>query len=184
MNPFANRSPRQRLMTGAALGLLAAACGDLRPPHQEPQVVLAISTVPADVSCLRLTAAGPGRTFSREVEAMPGASIDEAFSGLPLGTVNFLAEAFPASCTSVSKATIATWISDPAQAAVVVGRLATVALTLHRNGRAKVSVDFVDEPLCQPAGATCITDLECCSHACTRGACEAGGDAGAPPDAR
>jgi hypothetical protein len=166
---------QRRLMTAAALALLG--CGELHPPRQDPQVVLAISTVPPDVACLRLTAAGPGRTFSREIDTMPGANVDESFAGLPLGTVQFLAEAFPAACTSVSKATIATWISDPAQVAVVLGRLASVALTLHRNGRAKVSVDFADEPTCQPPAAPCLTDAECCSRACTKGICDA------PPDA-
>jgi hypothetical protein len=130
-------------MTAAALALLG--CGELHPPRPDPQVVLAISTVPADVACLRLTATGPGRTFSREVDTMPGASVDESFGGLPLGPVQFLAEAFPAACTSVSKATVPTWISDPSQINIAVGRLSSVSLTLHRNGRAKVSIDFADD---------------------------------------
>jgi hypothetical protein len=155
---------------------LAAGCGETRlgrSTEKEVQVVLAITAVPADVTCVRLTAAGPGRTVTRELDVMAGAEVNEALAGLPLGTVDFKGEAFTGACTAVSKTTIPAWVSDPVQEAIVLGRIATVALTLHRNGRAKVTLDFADEAACQPLAAACLTNTECCSRRCTKGICQA-----------
>jgi hypothetical protein len=152
-----------------------AGCGETRlgrSLEREVQIVLAITAVPSDVTCVRLTAAGPGRTVTREVDVMPGAEVSEAFGGLPLGTVDFLGEAFSGACTAVTKATIPSWASDPVPAAVVLGRIATISLTLHRNGRAKVNVDFADEAACQPIASACLTSAECCTGTCTRGTCQ------------
>jgi hypothetical protein len=154
------------------LALAAAGCGDTRlgrSRQEAVQVVLAITAVPADVTCVRLTAAG--RTVARELDVAAGAEVNEAFGGLPLGPVEFKAEAFTGACTAVSKSTIPAWVSEPAQEAIVLGRIATVALTLHRNGRAKVTLDFADEAPCQPLAAACTTNAECCSRSCTRGVC-------------
>jgi hypothetical protein len=159
-------------------------CGETRLGRsggKEVQVVLAISAVPSDVTCVRLTAAGPGRVVTREVDVMAGAEVSEAFGGLPLGTVEFTGEAFTGACTAVSKATIPAWVSEPVQEAVVLGRIVTVALTLHRNGRAKVVLDFADEATCIPTGSACLTSAECCARSCLRGLCQprdAGGDDG------
>jgi hypothetical protein len=150
-------------------------------PAERGEVVLAINSVPVDVACIRVSASGPDRAVSRELDVMAGAALNEPFSGLPLGTVVFTAEAFSAACESVTKATVPAWISDPAPTAVVLGRIASVALTLHRNGRAKVGIDFSDEPACSPPAAACLTSAECCSRACGRGVCQPVD--GGPPDA-
>jgi hypothetical protein len=181
-------SPAVRRLAAAAtltavVNLTAAGCGDTRLGRglqKETQVVLAITAVPTDVTCVRLSATGQGRTVTREVDVTAGAEVNEAFGGLPLGTLQFLGEAFPGACTAVTKATIPTWVSEPAEAAIVLGRIASVALTLHRNGRAKVTLDFADESACQPLGASCLATAECCSKHCIRGACTAGADAAAP----
>jgi hypothetical protein len=164
------------------LGLGLGGCGETRLGRgleRDVQIVLAITAVPSDVTCVRLTAAGPGRTVTREVDVMPGAEVSEAFGGLPLGTLDFLGEAFPGACTAVTKATIPSWASDPVQAAVVLGRIATIALTLHRNGRAKITVDFADEAACQPIASTCLTSAQCCTGTCTRAVCQPTPDAAA-----
>lgn len=159
--------------------LSTAACGGLGAPRPEDvQVVLALAAVPADVGCVRVTAAGSGRTVTRELDVTPGTSLDEPFSGLPLGTVSFSADGFAAGCGAVTKATVPAWVSDTQVASVSLTRIATVELTLHRNGRAKVNVDFADEPMCSPGGAACLHATECCSHQCLHGAC-AGADGGA-----
>lgn len=166
-----------------AVPLLAAAAGcfELHPPQEPTQVILAIASVPADVACVRITAAGTGRTVAREIAVASGEAVNESFSGLPLGTVTFLAEAFPGTCQAVTKVTVPTWVSESMPVSVVLGRMATVALTLHRNGRARVNVDFADEPACSPAAQICLNDSECCSRACVRGSCGAsdGGSADA-----
>jgi hypothetical protein len=159
-----------------------AGCGDTRlgrSPERDVQIVLAITAVPSDVTCVRLTAAGPGRTVTREVDVMPGAEVSEAFGGLPLGTVDFLGEAFAGACTAVTKATIPSWASDPVQAAIVLGRIATISLALHRNGRAKVNVDFADEAACLPVTSPCLTSAQCCTGTCTRATCQPSPDAAA-----
>lgn len=156
------------------LPLVTAGCLDQDPPAPEPaQAMLAISVIPADVSCLRITATGPGRTLAREVSVKSGDPFTESMSGLPLGSVTFVGEAFPGGCDVVTKSTLPTWVSEPVTTSIIVGRLVTVALTMNRNGRAKVGVEFTDEPICSVAGQICRTDSECCSHNCGAGSCQA-----------
>src|SRR3954470_5475870 len=153
------------------LCVLLAACQPASPPPEEAQALLTIATVPPDVACIRITAAGPGRTVEREIGVSPGATISESFSGLPLGTVAFKGEAFPADCASVSKTTVPGWASEPEMVAIVLGKLTTVALTLNRNGRGKVTVDFNGEPVCTVTGGECVAGGACCSKACSKGVC-------------
>ncbi|HEY0709980.1 MAG TPA: hypothetical protein VGG33_24415, partial [Polyangia bacterium] len=131
-----------------------------------------------DVQCIRITAAGAARTEEREIDAVAGAMVAETLTGLPLGSVKFLGEAFAAACTSVSKSTIAAWASEPVTASVVLGRLANVDLVMARNGRAKVDVSFEEEAACTPLGATCRVASECCSKRCLGQTCVPPSDAG------
>ena len=156
---------------------VVVSCGlyTLDPPTEEDeieQVVLKIVEVPTDVRCIRITAAGPGRTVEREIDPAGATSLSESLSGLPLGTVTFLGEAFANACTAVSKSTIAAWASQPVEVSIVIGRLANVELVMVRNGRAKVEVTFTAEAACTPTGSTCRVASECCSRKCTGGVCE------------
>jgi hypothetical protein len=129
-----------------ALLLATLGCAPSLPaPDDQPQVVLALASVPAEVSCLRLTAAGAARSVVRELPVTEGAMVSESFSGLPLGPVVFTGDAFGADCESVTKSTIPGWASEPATVSIALGRLSTVSLTLNRNGRAKVNVEFNDD---------------------------------------
>jgi hypothetical protein len=157
---------------------LALGCAGGPRPAEEVQALLTLAAVPPDVACVRITAAGPGRTVVREIGVSPGAMINEAFSGLPLGTVVFKGEAFSGDCDAVTKTTIPGWASEPETVAIVLGRQTTVSLTLNRNGRAKLNIDFNDEPLCTSAGAACIASAECCSKSCSKGSCVAGDGGG------
>jgi hypothetical protein len=67
---------------------------------------------------------------------------------------------------------------------VSLSHIASVQLTMHRNGRAKVTIDFPDEPICSPEGAACATASTCCSRACSKGVCKAipDGGSGSAPD--
>jgi hypothetical protein len=161
----------------------AVGCQASQPPPEEIQALLVIPTVPAEVACIRITAAGPGRSVVREIGVSQGAMISEAFSGLPLGTVAFTGEAFSASCESVTRTTIAGWASEPEPVAIILGRQTTVSLTLNRNGRAKVNLDFNDEPVCTAAGGECLTGAACCSKSCSKGVCGGPVDAGSAEDA-
>jgi hypothetical protein len=159
-----------------ALAVCAApACGlySLEFPEDEDveQVVLKIAVVPSDVRCIRVIAAGPGRTVERELETSGAATLSQSLAGLPLGTVTFIGEAFTAACTAVTKSTIAAWTSQPVQVSIVLGRLANVELVMVRNGRAKVDITFTEEGACTQPGAACRVASECCSKKCESGLC-------------
>ena len=167
------------LLLASAL-LAVGACnlaGTEPPPAEQPgdqppgEAVLNLMEVPAEVRCVRITATGTSRTVTREIEATGAATITENLTGLPIGTVVFLGEAFTTACSSVTKNTVAPWASAPVEASIVVGRLATVELSMVRNGRAKVEVTFTDEAACTAAGAACRINTECCSRKCSSGAC-------------
>ncbi len=103
-------------------------------------------------------------------------------TGIPLGPVTFGAQAYAAACGDVSKSTVADWVSDPTTVSVALGHIASVELTMHRNGRAKVTIDFPDEPLCSPEGVACASASTCCSHSCGKGVCRATSDGGTGAD--
>jgi hypothetical protein len=182
-SPLLVPSLKSSLFAVAALAAVAGAgCGALEAPAPDGvgQAMLAIAVVPAEVRCVRITAAGSGRTLVRELDVVGGTALTQSLSGLPLGSVTVLGEAFPGACDAVTKSTIPTWVSDPVDVSVVLGRSSTIELTMVRNGRAKIDVSFSDEPACSAAGAACLSAAECCSHACTAHVC-AGSDAGADP---
>ena len=165
-----------RFRVGALL--FTGACGlyGVDPPGQKPlpeisQVVLKITSLPDDVKCLRITAAGAGRTEAREIDVAGGTDVLENLSGLPLGMVTFTGEAFAAACSAVSKATVAGWASEPVVASIVLGRVANVTLAMTRNGRAHVDVTFNDEAACTATGGACRLASECCTRHCLDHAC-------------
>jgi hypothetical protein len=166
-----------------ALSLGAAAPFAGCAPEEEErrevdQVVLRLSAVPADVACLRLTAAAKARTVVKYVGLGGEPTVAKTLGGLPIGSVTFTAEAFAKGCDAVTTATVPGWISEPETVSIAAGRLANVALQLQRNGRAKVDIGFTDEPLCAPAGDGCAADRDCCGGACHAGSCATNADAG------
>jgi hypothetical protein len=157
---------------------LTPGCDAPPPPPEPDQVVLRLEVVPPDVSCLRLLASGPGRTVARDLEVVPGTPLVETFSGLPLGTVRFSAEAFEKPCADVTRSTVPAWVSEAQEVSVVLGRLSSVSLSMVRNGRAKVGVLFTDEPACTAAGSLCTSNAACCSGSCQKGSCAVPPDSG------
>ena len=188
---------RVRFSSALGLGLLAAsassalACGlygfePLEPPpsgrsDQIEQVILSIETVPTDVRCIRVSATGEARTESRTIDATGGTALTQSLSGLPLGTVTFLGEAFDQACSGVRKATVAGWVSAPVETSIVLGRTARVKLDMARNGRANVDVSWTEEAPCTAEGAACRTNSECCSKSCRQGLCVLAPTAEPPP---
>ncbi len=146
------------------------------------QVSLSLSAVPADIHCLRVTGAGTDRTITRPLEITAGQPLGATLTGVPLGPVVFTAQAFEKTCDDVTASTAAEWVSDPTTVSVALGHLTSVELTMHRNGRTKVSIDFPDEPICSPAGAACASATTCCSRGCSKGVCKAAADAGSGDD--
>lgn len=72
---------------------------------------MAITNVPADVACIRVTAAG-ARTVSHDFDVTAGQPATFLIHGLPVGEVTFSALGLPSACSSSSSAEEATWTSD------------------------------------------------------------------------
>jgi hypothetical protein len=109
------------------------------------QAMLSLATIPDNVTCVRVTVAGEFRSSVSDFDVVPGDSLSQALTGLPVGAVIFSANAYSAACTSVTKSTIPAWISDEKTVNLVLGRSSSVTLTLYKNGRAKVTVEFADQ---------------------------------------
>jgi hypothetical protein len=80
-------------------------------------------------------------------------------TGLPVGAVVFSANAYSGACSTVTKSTIPMWLSDEKTVTIAQGKSSSVTLTLYKNGRAKVTVEFADqEDGGTDAGATSAAD--------------------------
>lgn len=146
MNPIRTLFPFASLAL-AALATSAGCEGD-QPGVSDTevaQVSLSISEIPDGIACLRVSGIGASRSVVRNLTATPGAAINESFSGLPVGSVTFRAEAFAAACDDVTRSSIPTWVSMDEEVNVSLTRSTSVELSLYRNGRARVSLSFVDE---------------------------------------
>jgi hypothetical protein len=140
------------------LSLALSACS---PPDESDDIgvaVLSLVQVPADVRCVRITAAG-ARTVVKSFDVMPGAGAVFSLNRLPLGAVAFSGEAFAAACASVGPASVPEWVADAVTVTISAGVEAAVSLTMRRNGRASVSVDFVDDPATCPMGKLCFVAM-------------------------
>jgi len=125
-----------------------AACDDDQGAQQtaeSAQAMLSVGTIPDDVVCVIVTAAGEFRTEVRSFDVTPGSTLSEALTGLPVGSVAFSANAYAKACGDVTKSTAPMWISDSKTVNLVQGKSSSVTLTLYKNGRAKVTVEFADQ---------------------------------------
>lgn len=166
------------------LGLALAACGDLDMaapgPHSTAgaaedvgMIEMALTSVPSDVTCVRITAKGPYREKVADVEVVPGPAMSQVLTGFPLGQVKVMAEAFGAACEKVTSKTTPTWISDAKEVSIVEGTKTRVEFNMARNGRVDVSFNFPEEPACSAVGAVCGTNKECCTGLCKSDLCQA-----------
>lgn len=143
---------RMTYLTIARLIIVSAfiviSCGDSRRGGEtEPTGVarLSLTNAPADAPCLQITVAGT-RTVVDSFPLTPGESTTFVLRGLPLGSDLFSGAAYPTSCDAVTPSSVANWISDPVAATLAAGIVVDVALVMHRDGRANVSIDFQDDP--------------------------------------
>lgn len=133
------------------LALLACApslgCEHGQSPAVEEtgEAMLSVGTIPDDVACIRVTVAGEFRSVVKDFAVIPGGTLAEPLSGLPVGKDVFSANAYSQACEDVSKSTAPMWLSDEKTANVAQGKSTSVTLALYKNGRAKVSVEFADQ---------------------------------------
>lgn len=160
---------------------LGAGCAEGPSPGDAELVgraQLALMGVPADGTCIRVTAAGY-RTVTRTFTATAGATAVFDISGLPIGTVTFSAAASGGDCPAPT-GTVATWISDaPFTATIGVDPPALVTLNLVRNGNASVTIGFDDGAMAGSSGAAGAA-TGTAGTAGTAGAGGSGGAGGAP----
>jgi hypothetical protein len=107
--------------------------------------MLSVGTIPDNVACVIVTVAGEFRTVVHDFDVAPGNTLAEALTGLPVGAVVFSANAYSQACSSVTKSTTPMWLSEEKTANLVQGKSTSVTLTLYKNGRAKVTVEFADQ---------------------------------------
>jgi Bacterial Ig-like domain (group 3) len=147
--PLPARRRARVLEVGLAAAAVLAQMGCAPDPASSPDDVgavrVAITTVPADVSCVSLTAAGASRTVTRLFDVSPGASSVLVLAGVPTGSVMFSGQAFAGACAMVQAGSVAGWSSDVVTVQVASGATADVTLTMRRNGNANVHVDFQDD---------------------------------------
>jgi hypothetical protein len=152
------------------MAVTGIACGS--PPVQDVEdfgvAHIALSQAPSDASCLLVSAVG-ARSVLKRFSLASGQEASLEMAGLPLGDVQFSASAFAEPCDSASS-TDATWVSDLVSATIVRGEVAQVKLTMHRNGRASVSIDFCDADL-----QSDVLNCGSCENACPSGQlCQSG----------
>jgi len=134
------------IVVAAALLAPIAGCDDGKhEPTETGAVLLTVDSIPDAVACVRVTAAGEFRQVVTDFAVTPGASLSESLSGLPVGKVLFSANAYSQVCESATKSTAPMWLSDQKSVNVAQGKSSTVTLTLYKNGRAKVNVQFADQ---------------------------------------
>ncbi len=127
------------------------------------QVQVALTQVPTDARCLRLTANAPARQITRQVPLTVGAAaFTTTFGGLPVGALTVSGDVFGVACSNVGSSTVATWVSDPVSVTTTLGGMPSVSLLMHRPGSVGVSVDFCATPPCTPTTVTCAAGQQLC----------------------
>ncbi len=137
------------LVTGAFGAAFAACSSDGAEQGQTEdsgQLSLAITSVPADVACVRVSVQG-SRSVSQSFDVAAGSNATYQLAKLPLGIVTVAAEAFPQACKKVAAGAVPAYVTEsPVSVRVDASVVNTVALKLIRNGRIGVGIDFESGP--------------------------------------
>ena len=112
---------------------------------EDGQAMLSVGTIPENVTCVIVTVTGEFRSAERPFDVVPGDTLSQALTGLPVGSVVFAANAYAKACGDVTKSTAPLWISEEKAVTLVQGKSSSVTLALIKNGRAKVTVEFADQ---------------------------------------
>jgi hypothetical protein len=137
-------------MSLAAAGI-GSACSssssqDGGPEGDTGQVSLAITSVPTDVTCVKVSVTG-SRSVTQLIDVTPGSNSTYPLTRLPLGIVTVSADAFPQACKTVTSTSIPAYVtSAPVSVRVDPIDVNTITLSLIRNGRIGVGVDFENGP--------------------------------------
>ncbi|MBN2574069.1 MAG: hypothetical protein JXP73_05840 [Deltaproteobacteria bacterium] len=147
-NPARNFFRPARLAVALLLAgpLAAAGCDDDQAdPIESGEAMLSIDTIPDGIACIRVNVVGEFRSVVSDYVVTPGVALVESLSGLPVGKDVFSANAYSQDCDSITKSTAPMWLSDEKSVNIAQGKSTSVTLTLYKNGRAKVTVEFADQ---------------------------------------
>jgi uncharacterized repeat protein (TIGR02543 family) len=124
----------------------SAPSGSRAAEEDVSEVVLALTTVPADVRCIHVVAtvdAHPPVLVTTTV--VPGTTFMTLPLGrLPAGNGMFTGSAFSFQCNMISVGTTPDWIADPAGAVLQPGVVTTVELAFRRNNPVTTTVSFLE----------------------------------------
>jgi type VI protein secretion system component Hcp len=131
------------VLAGLGVTLSCNGSGSSNGAELGGRAAIALMGVPADGTCIQVTAAGY-RTVTDGFTVPAGGSSVFEMDGLPLGSVTFSAAAFGGACPP-APGMVANWVSAaPFTATIAVDPPALVTLTLVRNGNADVTIGFDD----------------------------------------
>lgn len=133
------------LLTLLALAPSSGCEHDQASPTETGEAMLSVGTIPDNVACIRVSVVGEFRSVVSDLPVVPGDTLVQALSGLPVGKDVFSANAYSQDCASITKSTVPMWLSDEKTVSVAQGKSSSVTLTLYMNGRAKVTVEFADQ---------------------------------------
>lgn len=143
-------------MGAAMLAAVAAACGS-SGSNKDDRGLLAVqlSEVPADAGCFQLTVAGAARVFQKSWKIAGQSDVVLHATGVPTGALVAVGAAYPSDkgdCGIIGPEVVATWLSDSVNLTLQPGKEGLIAIKLHPNGVARVTVDF--EPDSATVGLT------------------------------
>ncbi len=109
-------------------------------------IEVALSSVPADVACVRISVSG-SREASQWVQGAPGKAATFNMGRLPLGLAQVGAQAFSETCSSVASDSVPAWVTQsPVSVRIDAKNVVQVLLKLIRNGRLSVGLDSEASP--------------------------------------
>jgi hypothetical protein len=126
-------------------GFVACQSSPTSPPGDGDVGViqLALAAGPPDAACLRVTVSG-GATAPvvRNIDLMPGAATMQTIGGLAVGSAAVSAQAFSATCATVSSSSVPNWVSDSVPVVLAAGMTVPVRLVMRQSGQIAISVDW------------------------------------------
>jgi hypothetical protein len=110
------------------------------------KISVAITSVPADVACLKVSISG-SRAVTQLIDVTPGGTANQTIGRLPIGIVKVSAEAYSSRCNAIATGAVPAYVIDaPVLVRVDAVDVNTITLNLVRNGRLGIGVDFENGP--------------------------------------
>lgn len=108
-------------------------------------VTLALTIVPADARCLRVTVDSGDRITRRLFPLVPGQASTVTITGLPPGANEIREDVFAVECEDLSADVGPTWTGDGTPVVVVMPRQTTTRMVVLRpTGNVRTTIDFED----------------------------------------